>query len=284
MRALFFLLAAAQALAWYEGAHRAIAQAAVEACPGRLGKELRAHLPLVLECSVRPDQWRGFSGLSHGSVAPEHYVNLERVARNPVKVDFPEDRYAFLLMVGRPPEDVGFLPYAIAEHWDRLAVALRRVDREPSVYAEAAVWAGVLSHFVSDATVPLHASIYHDGRPRRGWFGGRMECVGIHGRLEGGVGEALLGTFRILPPDAAPERVEDPLQVAVVLVKESWTLVPLVYRLDEEGRLRPDDEEAASLVRDRFTRGAQVLLDLLWSAAPLDVAAADEYPVAGVVP
>ena len=268
------VLVAGQALAWGPKAHRAVAEAAAEALPGTVGEALRARLPLVLAVCSRPDSWRRASDVSLFGEGPDHYVNLEVIARNPAKAEFPPDRYALLLSVRRPGQAVGFLPYAIAEGYDRLSTALAAAGAgEDAAWDEVAVWFGVLSHFVADATMPLHATVHYDGRPRWGRLGGPIECKGIHERLEDSVAERLAGSTALLSPGAVPTPVGDPLALAVCLVKESWALVPEVYELDAAGRLRPDEPAAARLVGERLGLAAGVLLDLVGAATPLGAAA-----------
>jgi hypothetical protein len=68
-----------------------------------------------------------------------------------------------------PERDAGLLPFAIMEHWERLAIAFKqwREQTDPATWG----WieqriindAGVLGHFVADAANPHHTTVHHNG-------------------------------------------------------------------------------------------------------------------------
>src|SRR5678816_2308885 len=66
---------------------------------------------------------------------------------------------------------VGYLPYAIVEHYGRLVNAFRHwrnattPEAREAARADAVHYAGVMGHYVGDAAQPMHMSVHYNG-----WF------------------------------------------------------------------------------------------------------------------
>jgi hypothetical protein len=102
--------------------------------------------------------------------------------------DLPLQRAAFVHLccsLGVAPESVGFLPYAIAEWTERLAVCFaehRAWPANESVRGKCLLSAGILAHYVQDLCQPLHLTIHFDGRAGPD---GKSPRSGIHAKVDG---------------------------------------------------------------------------------------------------
>lgn len=276
--------------AWGRKGHELIPTEAALALPDTMPAFFTKNADRLAALGSQPDRWR-FKELKHlnGSNVPDHYMNWEPVKEK----ELPTDRYAYAQMIqdgglergDGGPQYNGTLPYRMAELFEGLVAefALYRMEleRTPDGGANAllrqleenAIYtAGILSHYVADATQPLHASVHHDGwdekfEPNPGGF---RTKPGVHREFEVFlVNEAVTQeeVRRRIP--ATPQLLEgDPLQFAVDLVKESNGLVKGLYRLEADGKLNPwkPHPEGVELATDRIARGATLLRDLWHSA------------------
>jgi len=180
-----------QVLAWGSYGHRMISGMAMELLPDDLPAFLRAEdVPyLIGELSREPDRSRD-AGFTHDSERNSaHWLNLDdegRINGGPTLAELPETREAYdtlLRAVGRTQYSAGYLPYAMVDGWQqlvkdfaywRIAVAATenatdtglaarfardRALREMLILRDLGVW----SHFVADASNPMHATIHSDG-------------------------------------------------------------------------------------------------------------------------
>ncbi|HUO12965.1 MAG TPA: S1/P1 Nuclease, partial [Caulobacteraceae bacterium] len=183
--------AAGAALAWGSSGHRMIGEAAMAALPPDLPAFL--HTPTtsetVGELSREPDRSRG-SGKAHDSDRdPGHFVDGDdagKVAGVVALNALPQTREEYdtaLRGAGVDSWKMGYLPYSIIEDWQQLVkdFAFWRADDAGAKFAagyEEKTWMerdrgrrevqilvdiGLLSHFVGDGSMPLHASIHFNG-------------------------------------------------------------------------------------------------------------------------
>lgn len=275
--------------AWGRKGHEIVPTEAALALPDTMPAFFTKNADRLTALGSQPDRWR-FKELKHlaGANIPDHYMNWEPVKEK----ELPTDRYAYARMIqdsdlergDSGPQYNGTLPYRMAELFEGLVAefALYRMEleRTPDGGANAllrqleenAIYtAGILSHYVADATQPLHASVHHDGwdekfEPNPGGF---RTKPGVHREFEVFlVNEAVTQeeVRRRIPPAQVFEG--DPLQLGVELVKESNGLVKGLYKLESEGKLNPwkPHPEGVELATNRLARGAQLLRDLWYSA------------------
>jgi hypothetical protein len=181
---LLFLLAAAPGFAWLTPGHRMIGVAAVEALPADFPAFFRAGAAAVGHLAVDPDlhKNRGTPGLKSRE-EPEHYLDLERLEGR----ELPATRAEYfrrMVELGRQPAEMGYLPYAVIEGTERLALCFaehRRWPDNPHVRDKCLVYAGLLAHYAADLDQPLHTTIHHDG-----WAlpDGASPFTGIHVRVD----------------------------------------------------------------------------------------------------
>lgn len=115
---------------------------------------------------------------------PDHYIDLELLRGE----SLPEKRHAYLELcqkLNQKPAQVGYLPYAIAEHAQQLTVAFaeyRRFPEHPAIQMKVQVYAGLLAHYAADLSMPLHTTIHFNGRADP--ITGQSPKTGIHARID----------------------------------------------------------------------------------------------------
>jgi hypothetical protein len=181
---VLLLLGAASAAAWLTPGHRRVAVAAVEALPADFPAFFRAGAATVGHLSVDPDLHKN-AGTPELKVReePEHYIDLERLAGRPLPATRAE-YFRLMVELGRQPAEMGYLPYAVIEGAERLALCFaehRRWPDNPHVRDKCLVYAGLLAHSAADLDQPLHTTIHHDG-----WAlpDGASPFTGIHARVD----------------------------------------------------------------------------------------------------
>lgn len=287
--------------AWGRKGHEIVPVEAALALPETMPAFFLKNADRLAALGSQPDRLR-FKELAHlnGANVPDHYMNWEPLRDK----ELPANRYAYAQMLHQEglergdggPQFNGTLPYKLAEMFEGLvaefalyrmelaktpdgnASALLRQLEENAIYT-----AGMLSHYVADATQPLHASIHHDGwnekvEPNPGGFRTRP---GLHKDFEIQLVEKAVTQEEVRRRIPAPKLVEgDPLQLGVDLIRESNGLVPKLYRMEAEGKLNPyrPHPEGVGLATERLARGAQVLRDLWYSAWTRSEAVAQNSP------
>jgi hypothetical protein len=169
---------------WDMRGHYRTAEAAGLSVPPEVPAFFRWGASTIAHAAVDPDvmKHRDARQLRHREY-PEHYLDFELLGSRPL----PPLRYDFVALVigrGRAPDRVGFLPWAVTEHTQRLTLAfaeLRCWPDDPAVQAAALVYAGLLAHYATDMTQPLHTTVHYDGRVPAG---GESPRSGIHGRVD----------------------------------------------------------------------------------------------------
>jgi peptidoglycan/xylan/chitin deacetylase (PgdA/CDA1 family) len=201
--------------------------------------------------------------------SPDHYIDLEYFEG----IELPEGRRNFERLcseMGLDPYRTGTLPYAIHEHTDRLTIAfaLWRAGPSPSAEARVLYWAGVLSHYSTDAANPLHLTIHHNGRARED---GTSPRSGIHNRMDG-LPEYLAADSESLAALVEPAPLANTFRQTVARLVRWHDRVEEVYRL--EPLLPPGQPgrrwEAPEIIReygDRLMADAVDLTASLWLTA-----------------
>ena len=266
--ALLLLVATATpALAWGSKGHEWTVSNAITLLPeSKLKQYLREHEGRIRFNSLIPDfHWKDGSVSKLESV--DHYIDLEIIAVPPTPADLPLTRMDAARLYnarGVKFSDGGFLPWRIQETYLALVNALK-TDRDAVPF-----WAGVLSHYVADATQPLHTTIHFDG-----WVSeanGPKELQGIHLDYELTFIEDQGLEFRhsALAAAAPPALIPDVHQATAELVCESWRYVGLIYDVARRHQ-GPDkyvvwERQLGAMTRQRLGRAASFLASL-WLTA-----------------
>jgi hypothetical protein len=262
--------------AWGEDGHRFINRVAAEKLPEDTPQFLRGSADRLSFLGPEPDRWRDTRGttraLANGS-APDHFIDI----------DDPEffkaiasDRYQYsdwLRSKGKEPSKVGFLPYAMLEGYEKIMVLFRQW-RDPKNAGERqqfeqniVYYAGVLGHYVADASQPMHVTVNYNGwvtSPNPEGFTREP----IHGKFESDFVRA-----RIRPDDfrdlvKSSRVLDDPFSEIKKYIFDSYSQVNDLYRLDKKVRWGAENAspESKQFVARRLAAGAQMLSDLWFTA------------------
>lgn len=222
------LAQAADAWAWGATGHFTISRMAALELPAELPAFLRtAEMPYILgELGRELDMSKGQGQTHDFERDPGHYVDFlddgHTLGGGPLLSELPISRRDFdtaLRAVNQTQYSAGYLPYSIVDGWQQIradfayiralnagekfardpAVAARivrdRQVREMLTIRDIGIW----SHYIADATMPLHVSVHFDGwgeypNPKN-YFNGR----GLHAKFEGA-----FVRNNIVPSDVGP--------------------------------------------------------------------------------
>jgi hypothetical protein len=194
---------------------------------------------------------------------------------------------------GCGPEE-GALPFRVWQLFDLMVAALRKKDAKRFVAA-----AGVMAHYVADASQPLHSSYLHHGRlPLLAVGSGeypvargskayadfkksreaRIHGIYEEGMLEIGVPQALAAIDAGLAGSAVPDDVANGWQAACAtfaLMSDAHNRLPPQTIIDADDPTLDDRERAARLWRNPRVQAetiaslaaSTVLLARLWASA-----------------
>lgn len=256
MRASLFitvlLLLASPCVAWLAPGHMKATRVAMEAMKRTdLPPFFRAGANAIARETAMPDILRNRAVPElYAAERSEHYFDLELLEDN----DLPPTRPQFIALchkLGVEPGKVGYLPYAIVETTQRLAIAFadyRWHRDDPAIQARCIAIAGELAHYAQDLAQPLHVTVHFDGRGKPG--------SGIHKRMD-----ALLHRVDTPVSNIELER-HTTIAVADLLspIRASNALVDRVYEL--EAHLPTDDDtwqptpDIKALAADRLNTAA----------------------------
>jgi hypothetical protein len=312
LTALVFIAASASAaFAWNAHGHRTVTRLALDGLSADLPPWLKEPevASRIMEQANEPDRWRSTRrpAILH-EANQEHYIDVEDLAPMGLSLrTLPVYRYeAVRLMVKArlehpesfapidPAKDVdhtkewpGFLPWAIAEHYTKLQSSFHTLrileevndaDRAPQLRQarENVIYeVGILSHFVSDASQPLHTTRHHHG-----WVGpnpqGYTTDNGFHAYIDGKILEIHRLDYAALRPRVKFEATvnsKDPWKDCAGYIERSFDQVEPLYRLQKDGALVRD--AGREFISDRLCEGASML------AAMVNAAWRESKPSAG---
>jgi hypothetical protein len=300
------------AAAWdYEG-HRVVNQLALACLPTNFPAFVRA--PAAQEriafLSGEPDRWRNVADLPLRHLnGPDHYIDLEELelyGLTPQTLPFLRYDFVAHLALARaahpekfPPVDpaknedhtrelVGFLPWAIVENMGKLksGFSYLKAFEEYGTLEEVAnaqqniiYVMGVMSHYVGDASQPLHTTIHHHGwvgenphhyttnRAFHAWIDGGyflktggLEAKGLQGKLR---------TARPVTAGNVQSAPDDMFKLVVAYIAEQHRQVEPLYQLEKEGKLSGEGElglQGKAFLEGQLVKAGQMLADLWYTA------------------
>jgi hypothetical protein len=260
-------LLASLAPAWWAGGHESIAEAAAARLPDDVPDFFRKGGKHLAHFAVDPDRWKNREAtFLRRAEESNHFLDTEDLDGKPLP---GTNRYDGLKMVytelKKDPSRVGLLPYAILENFDRLTVAFydyRKMPNHPSVPMKCLVYGGVMCHYTGDAAMPLHTTRDFDGKNQPG---GGVKQKGIHAKLD-----AFPEKFGITPEEICrgleAKKIDNPWEHVSKFIEESRSHVEKCYELDAKGAFENPTEESKAFVLARCRAGAQLTLDLWYTA------------------
>lgn len=274
---------------WGLAGHEMAARAAVGALPPSVPAFFREAGDQLVYLNPEPDRWRVQESRElNEAFAYDHYIDIENVPKD--ALDAP-DRFAYLRALyeaglDRPERDAGFLPYRIVEIHQRLASLWRRwrseTDPVRRTWLEQRIVndAGILGHYVTDASQPHHTTIHFNGwNARVPNPEGYTRDDDFHARFEGrfvkayvtdadlesrmrGRAAGWIAEQAALAAADVPQAVRDHIAAAHAEVEA-------LYRLERDAGFDPQhpvQEAALDFAARRLAAGADMLA-VLWLAA-----------------
>lgn len=276
---------------WGFSGHEMAAQVAAEALPAEMPAFFREAAAQLVHLNPEPDRWRVRSHPEMDQAFQyDHYIDLENVPPGALEA---RNRFTFIRAlynagVERPERDVGFLPYRILELYQRIETLWRRWRAESDPVRRRWIEeriindAGVLGHYVTDASQPHHTTIHFNGWNQEtpnpegyttdNGFHSRFEryFVEAHVTVEDVrryVSEALLANWITTGEFGSVAGASRP--AVLRHIQASHREVEELYRLDRDVGFDPE-AKATTEVREfaarRLAQGAHMLAVLWWSA------------------
>jgi hypothetical protein len=219
--------------AWGFAAHRLIMTRAIDLLPQELKPFFERYRDEVVVRVVDPDTWRTVGWEED----PNHFLDFGVPEYGPYPfAALPRDYGAAIEKFGTAAlKRNGLLPWREAEEFGNLRRAFEEAGRG-SQYAVSNVvlLAAVASHYVQDATQPLHATDNYDGQ--------RSGQRGLHARFERDLIERFGTRIRLEP--SVPGHIAAIRDFMFDTLLKSYQLVESLLRADKEavaGRTEYDD-------------------------------------------
>lgn len=288
--------AGARTYAWGGAGHTMISRAAAQALPDTLPDFVRSAAAVDEIAALGPELDRSEdAGRSHDAdIEPGHYLDVGDDGKIAGVVDLsalPATRrdYDTALRGSNTNQYAqGFLPYALIDGWQQLAkdFAIWRVDRvgerTATTDAEKLYFnndralreiltvrdIGVWSHYVGDASQPLHVTIHFNGWGEYPNPKGYTTSHSLHSHFEGAfvrthaTQDAVLAAMT--KPQLSPAPIAD--QIGAYL-RRTASNVDRLYDIEKRGGFNdPASPEAVAFVDQRLADGASELRDLITEA------------------
>jgi len=219
--------------AWAWDTHRFVDTKAIELMPDNLDWFFSTYEDIIVDYSVLPDQWK--------SIDPyEQY-------RHWYHVDDPEGENEYY-RGGLPNNwtmlDKGVLPWAVEDNFATLVQSL-----EDENWEHAAQMMGVISHYIADASMPLHAT--EDYNPG-----------GNHGAFEGTVDDHLYEITLDLS-GYVPQELDNIFNSTMELLEESYGYVDVVsYYLNQDILW---NDELKTIVENRLSSCTRLMANIWYT-------------------
>jgi len=269
-------LFAPTAYAWGEEGHRYVNRVAADHLPEDMPAFFKNASARLSFLGPEPDRWRDskelYKALSEVN-ASDHFIDIDKTENFS---SLPNDRYEYadwLRHQGKDPKDIGFLPYSILEGYQKVQV-LFRLWRDPDHAAEREqieqniiYYAGVLGHYVADASQPLHVTIHYNG-----WSTSSnpdsYTREPLHWRFEGEYVKAKIKPEDFTALVKTAQKLPDPFADIMKYLFESYSQVSELYRMDKAARwdARNTNPESKKFVTGRLAAGSQMLANLWYTA------------------
>jgi hypothetical protein len=312
LASLFALFAVhADAFAWGAYGHRLVSGVGARAFTADLPAFLRTPEAAseIERLGPEMDRLKGSGKEWDGEEDPGHYLDLDDAGGIGGIVnlrDLPvtrEDYDTALRKVNLDQYKMGYLPYSIVQGYEQVVtdLAFWRIDNvgasKSATDADKAFFAadralqetlairdiGVWSHFVADASQPLHASIHFNGWGNYPNPKNYSSSRTIHARFE----TALV--LKAATPALIAQRIKPFVPCGCTIdayvakyLGATLAAVPAVYDLEAQGAIDAATPAAANLMLDQVAAGAQALRDLVSEAWLASASKKVGYPAVSV--
>jgi hypothetical protein len=264
------------AFGWGQKGHLMINELAIDAAATRLPEFMRASRSHLIYNAYEPDRWREeWQSPMHAAQAPDHFFDSEYWG---TITSIELDRYAFMEKVSAKKIElakIGYLPYAIVENYGRLVNSFRQwrnaktpADRE-SARANAVYVAGLLGHYVGDASQPMHMSIHYNG-----WADDTPNPKGftkdrqLHSRYETAYVNAAITPSAVKAKVQPPQRLKDVWISIKQHLDSGLADLNEMYELEKQGEFNPEGPQSAGtdFIATQIARASTMLASLWYTA------------------
>ena len=260
--------------AWGFDAHKLIVELAIPLLPAELRPLFDANRAILAERSIDPDTWKNqFEELE----SPNHFLNIDWQGYGPYPFAGLPRRYEEAVgRFGKAHIDrSGRLPWRTEEMYGKLRDAFAAYGRRGAFGRfDILFYSSWMAHYVSDAHVPFHAVVNHDGQ--------LTGQDGIHVRFESSMFERFRDELTVAPQAISPVRA--PLDFTFDALIEGTKLVPVVLNADRRAIGTRDVYDDAYY--DSLFRGSRGVLERRLGESSAAVAAmiAGAWEAAGKPP
>lgn len=292
--AILFVLSPS-CFAWGASGHRLISSSGMQSLPDEIPAFLRGADAAYTtgEIGREPDRSRG-SGFSHDSdLDPGHYLNLgdtQLIGDSLAMSALPPNRERFDTLLREHGKDeylVGFLPYSIIDGWQQIktdfaywkadvaGIKISSSDEERSWYAKDRQLhemlilrdIGYWSHFVADASQPMHVSSHHNGWGSADNPGHFTQSASIHADFEGNYVAKFIRQTDVLEklPQPKDSGCDIERRTIAYLLETNAQIIPL-YRLEKQAGFAQESAVASKFVIRRLAAGVAEMRDLIVAA------------------
>jgi hypothetical protein len=265
--------------AWGEKGHIIVNTLAIDAAASKLPEFMNASRNDLIYNANEPDYWREeTTSPMNVAQAPDHFFDSE--LWGPIST-IEADRYKFMEQVAAKKVQlirIGYLPYAIVEQYGRLVNAFRRwrnaktPEAREAARANAVHYAGVMGHYVGDASQPMHMSIHYNGwvdnAPNPNNY---THDRGLHARYETAYVDAVIDVPGVRRKVETPRRLTDVFgSIKQHLILGFADLEPM-YQLEKTGEFNPQAPRprGTDFIVTEIAR-ASTMLSNLWYTAWLE--------------
>lgn len=265
---------------WGEAGHRIIGDVAAASLPVEMPRFFRDARAQLAYLNPEPDRWRdrlesNLDPAFNDAQSIEHFIDLELVPGNGLNA---RNRYAFVDSLNA--HDVkttvpGFLPWRMLELSQSLRIQFRlwRAEKDSAtrrmIEARIINDAGILGHYVGDASNPHHTTMNHDKWVAADNPKGFTTVAGFHGRFESRYVESHMVAADVAGLVGPEPKVISPLREGLwSYLRTSFSNLDRLYSLDKIEPFGPDTRSAEhkQFTAERLAAGSAMLRDLWWTA------------------
>lgn len=294
LTASLVLASSTAALGWGAAGHTIISEVGAGAFPTSLPAFVRGDAAVAEIAALGPEPDRSKdAGRTHDrDLDPGHYADVgdDGTIAGVALSDLPPTREAYDTALRRAGTDqyrAGFLPYALIDGFEQLAkdFAIWRIDdagaRGATSEADRAWFArdrelrqtltlrdvGVWSHYVGDASQPLHVTVHFNGWGDYPNPHGYSESRTLHGDFESAFvrAHATAAAVRAVLPPPALSTAPIAAQVGAYLAATAAQVVPL-YDIQQRDGFATGSPQAVAFTDARLAAGAAKLRDFVTEA------------------
>ena len=217
--AILILVAPRPAQAWGFEAHKYILGRAIAALPPEIRPFFERYRVTIVEHSVDPDLWRNVGW--EAEEGPRHFVDMDAYGPYPFTA-LPRVYEEAVKQRGEEfVKKYGLLPWRAQEMQNKLAEAFQL--KQTYSRDNIKLFSSVVGHYLSDAQVPFHAALNHDGQLTGQW--------GIHSRFESELFERYRD--KLQPPSKPLVRIDNLRDYTFDALVRSYSHVQAILDADK---------------------------------------------------